>query len=538
VKLENATSLEFPQAIAKARDVARIVVCFSDGDERAAQIVSAALLRSFSETQVAVAAAGEFGQLAPAALVWINPPESAAGELARHLSLGSKVLVLGHVGPRIGELLGLEVKGALDWPADWGACVLRDSTPFDVSPAAVRYLDAHPLAAASPYDFRPLCRFDFADEWNNLGYGRIVIGPSLWSIAVGAGQAGATPLAIVAAPENNTTLFATVHDAPNGSALWFNRPVGPVDSLEWRIVEAFFDEHRAGGLPCLASLAEVPGGYRAAACARLDCDEAVASAAELFELYRSNGLPLSLALLTGQSLQHDDFALLREVIASGGSVVSHSVRHEPNWGGSYERASQEARESRDWIERHLPEAAPGRHAVSPFHQNPQYAVQALADNGYEGFIGGSIACDPEFLLGRAGRAPLVEQCMMSLSAQCMMHGDCFHRQGNAIDIYRQSFAAHLAAGGIFAYLDHPFSPRYQYGWHSEGERIAAHRDLIEHIGREPDIWWASIEQVFEFLSARDRAKVSSMGARLSVEYAAPASGVRLAIRWKGRQFVY
>jgi hypothetical protein len=416
--------------------------------------------------------------------------------------------------------------------------VLGDSTPFDVSPAAVRYLHAHPLASASPYRCRPLCRYDFADEWNNLGYGRIGIGASLWSIAVGAPQAGATPLAMVEAPEANTTVFAAVHDRPNGSALWFNRPVGPVDSLEWRIVEAFFDEHRAGELPCLASLAEVPAGYRAAVCARLDCDEAVASAAELFELYRSSGLPLSLALLTGQSLERADLSFMRQVIASGGSVVSHSVRHEPNWGGSYERASQEARESRTWIEGQLPEAAPVRYAVSPFHQNPEYAVRALADCGYEGFIGGSIACDPEFLVGRAGRAPLVDPPIMSLSAQCMLHGDCFHRQGNSIDIYRQSFAAHVAAGGIFGYLDHPFSPRYQYGWQSEGERIAAHRDLIEHIGCEPDVWWTSIEQVFEFLSARDRTTVSSAGGRLSVEYAPPASGVRLAVRWKGRQFEY
>jgi hypothetical protein len=308
--------------------------------------------------------------------------------------------------------------------------------------------------------------------------------------------------------------------------------------LEWRVVETFFDEHRADELPCLASLAEIPADYRGAVCARLDCDEAVASAAPLCELYQSHGVPLSLAVLTGQARAEADVGLLRHVIAAGGSVVSHSVRHEPNWGGSYERASQEAGESRAWIERHLPKAAPVRHAVSPFHQNPEYAVRALADCGYEGFIGGSIACDPEFLLGRAGRAPFVDQRIVSLSAQCMMHGDCFHRQGNSIDVYRQSFATHVAAHSIFGYLDHPFSERYQYGWQSETERIAAHRDLIAHIARQPDVWWASIERVFDFLSARDRATVSSCGARLSVEYAPPLSGDRLAVRWKGRQYVY
>ena len=201
-------------------------------------------------------------------------------------------------------------------------------------------------------------------------------------------------------------VYVALCESRAGAALWFNRAVGPVDSLEWRVVESFLGDYRPDDLPCLPYLSEVPAGFRGAVCARLDADEAVASSRPLLELYRSHGLPLSLALLTGQTIDGDDIALLRELIASGGSVVSHSVRHAVNWGGGYDEACCEVRDSRAWIEQHLPEAAPVRYAVSPFHQNPPFAVAALANCDYHGFVGGIIANDPEFLLGRAGRARL------------------------------------------------------------------------------------------------------------------------------------
>jgi len=177
-----------------------------------------------------------------------------------------------------------------------------------------------------------------------------------------------------------------------------------------------------------------------------------------------------------------------------------------------------------------------RYAVSPFHQNPPYAVSALADNGYRGFVGGSISTDREFLLGRAGRVPLAPRPIVSFSAQCMLHGDCYRRYGASIDVYRQSFDAHRAARAIFGYFDHPFSARYQYGWTDEATRIAAHTSLLEHIQSQPDIWRASIADVFDFLRWRDAAlvEVDSDG-RLSIEVQDDPAPQPLAILWKGRE---
>jgi hypothetical protein len=95
------------------------------------------------------------------------------------------------------------------------------------------------------------------------------------------------------------------------------------------------------------------------------------------------GLPFSVALLTGLHLRDADLQLLREIVSLGGAVVSHSVHHYPNWGDSYEAALQEATESRAWLQRNVPGDESGLYAVSPFHQNPPYAVNALADGGYQ-----------------------------------------------------------------------------------------------------------------------------------------------------------
>jgi hypothetical protein len=120
----------------------------------------------------------------------------------------------------------------------------------------------------------------------------------------------------------------------------------------------------------------------------------------------------------------------------------------------------------------------------------------------------------------------------------MLHGDCFRRYGNSIDAYRESLDAHLAAGAIFGYLDHPFSARYQYGWLDESTRLGAHRALIEHIQRTPGIWWASIVEVLDFLRRRDAASVSvDRSGRLSLEIPVCGGKPRLTIRWKGREIV-
>jgi hypothetical protein len=516
----------------------KIALIHDTRDAYAGEIVRLALTRSFTSAQVTVCQ-DSAETVSGAASVWINPPDSAAASLAKQMASGGKALVLGQLVPRVADALALDLGGDLQWPSQWAECSPAPESHHEESPAAIRYSDLHPLGRASPLRRRPLCRFDFSNEWNNMGYGRITLDRGPWALqsAVGVGQS--TAIAHITTPDGRRFIYSAVSESQNGAAMWFNRGVGPVDSLEWRVVESFLGDYRADELPCFPYFSEIPAGYRGAVNARLDCDEAVAASRPLLDLYREYRRPLSLALLTGQTIGHDDLNLMRQLIGQGGSVVSHSVDHAPDWGGTYQRAVVEAERSRDWFEQHLPEAAPVRFAVSPFHQNPPYAVSALADSGYDAFVGGIIANDPEYLLGRAGRVPFAPRPMVSLSAQCMLHGDCYHRQGDSVDVYCESFDQHVAARSIFAYLDHPFSARYQYGWPDEATRLTAHRRLIEHIDRQPGIWWASLGEVLNFLCQRDAALVEvGPGGTLLIDRMPKEGCPPLAILWKGQQLGY
>jgi hypothetical protein len=272
----------------------------------------------------------------------------------------------------------------------------------------------------------------------------------------------------------------TVRDFPSSAILWHARPVGPIDGADWRVIEAFISDYRQAELPCRPLLRDIPHGATAAVTMRLDCDEDIASSRPLFELYRQLGAPLSLAVKTDQPQRDENFALLSELQAAGGSILSHSVTHAPGWGGNAETAEAEAQRSKAWLETHV-EGLSVKYAVSPFHQNPSYVPEALARAGYDGFVGGTIANDPEYLMARGGEVPYGPRGFVSHSQSCMLHGDCMLADGDPLRIYKQAFGISLAGSQFFGYLDHPFSPRYAYGWSSETDRLSRHADFVADI---------------------------------------------------------
>ena len=230
----------------------KIRVFHPSAEQYAGQIVATALLRSFTAAQVVSHAdLVSFGDTSPGdAGVWINPPEEAADTLAQILTRGGKALVLGRLGPRVAESLKLELRGPLALPAEWADCQPHEHTHHDESLAGVRYERAHELGRLSPHASRPLCRFDLTHEWNNLGFGRITADGSAWSLQSAILAGSSTPIARLATPDGDELLYAALTESPRGAALWFNRPVGPVDSLEWRVVESFFGDYRPDDLPC------------------------------------------------------------------------------------------------------------------------------------------------------------------------------------------------------------------------------------------------------------------------------------------------
>ena len=484
-----------------------IILLSHSSDLVSAELIRVALQRSFSISQVASLTYEKFdlswikgGQI----VCFLNPRDSERKILAQLLSLTCKSIVLGSLGPGFANDIGIDVRALDSSIHGLGEVKTSASQTFDASVASIAYSSEHSLLRSLAIKGRPLSRYDFTDEWNTLGFGRITIEESsCWSISQLATVTGAVPLAQVLDAEGAAvTVYAAIANTPDSSILWFNRAVGPIDSLEWTIIENFCSHYRADELVCIPHIMEIPAGYGGAATMRLDCDQGIATARPLFELYQELGVPLSLAVVTGLPPQPNDMAFLREVLAHGGAVVSHSCTHPPNWGVDYAAALQEAKASKAWLEANLPEAGTINYAVSPFHQNPAYAVQALADADYMGFVGGIIHNDPEYLLGRSGQVPLCDKPLISHSQQCMLHGDCYHRYGNSMEPYCESFAHHFQAGLLFGYLDHPFSAAYQYGWDTEAERLSAHKDFLTFIQSQGDIWFPNLVQCLDFVRKR------------------------------------
>lgn len=390
---------------------------------------------------------------------------------------------------------------------------------------------------------KPLLRFDFREEWNNLGYGATPLrSESPFSLTGFYAFSDVEVLAEVIDRETGEKVsdYAWVYNTKFESVLWFNREVGPIDGYDWCIIEEFFANYRDSELPCYPVVSEIPYGFSAAVTMRIDCDEAVASGRRLFELYRDKGFPFSMAIKTAQDLGETDRTLIRDVIASGGSVVGHSHTHAPNWGGSREAARWEIQESHRVL-RSL--EVPGINydfVVSPFHQNPVEAVQGLKDAGISGFVGGIICNDPDFLMARAGQVPYVDG-IISHSQQCMLHGETYQLAGHSLAVEKQAFLQAMATRQFFGFLDHPFSS-YSYGWESEEQRLQVHAEFLQFISEVSStgdqVWCASLVDALRFLRMKScvHVETDANGRRLSLPSDLGFTGLpNLAVIYKSQR---
>ncbi len=412
-------------------------------------------------------------------LVLVSPPEGFIPFLILILkSVKVKVILFGLVPASLAQYLNMRVDPISAEAKVSSECQPAQIHQFSESAGHIEYVKGFGVDNLTLYS-RALRRYDYVNEWNNLGFGAVTADGSIWSLSQCANVTRQNVLAYLMIHEKELSAYCALWDYSQASLLWFNREVGPVDSHEWRLIEIYISQYRFDKLPIWPVLLEIPYGYDGAATVRLDCDEDVESARALFKAYKEWGISLSLALHAKVLLDSKHHQLPREVIACGGAILSHTLTHAPNWGGSRFEAFREGAASAAIINQ-LIDMKP-RYAVSPFHQTPLYARLGLKEAGYCGCIGGLIANDPDFLMARGGRPPGSDKGFIGHSQQCMLHGDCMLEEGDPLKIYKQSFVQSLKTKAIFGYLDHPFSERYQYGWKNEYERIQAHQKLLTHI---------------------------------------------------------
>jgi hypothetical protein len=412
-------------------------------------------------------------------LVLVSPPEECTLFLIHVLeSTMAKVIVFGAVPPLLAQFLNMQVRPISAKVVSASECSPTPIHHFSESTGYIKYVKGL-CEDGQDLPLRALRRYDYANEWNNLGFGAITADSSIWSLSHCADVLPQNTLANLMTHEEELSTYCALWDYPQASLIWFNREVGPIDSYEWRLIEIYISQYRFHDLPAWPVLLEIPYGYDGAVTMRLDCDEDVESARPLYEAYKELGIPFSLALHATVLADPKHHQLPREVIAGGGAILSHTLTHAPNWGGSQAEALREGMESAATINQSI-NMSP-RYAVSPFHQTPLYARLGLAEAGYLGCVGGIIASDPDFVMARGGRPPYSDMGFIGHTQQCMLHGDCLLEEGDPLATYKRAFDQSFGTKTLFGYLDHPFSERYQYGWESEEARIEAHRQFIQYI---------------------------------------------------------
>jgi hypothetical protein len=513
------------------------VIC-PGSSTQAGEIVALAFVRSCSSHLVTRSSIAQMQKSDPAntscCWVLIDPLNDWADSVIATLSgSNSKVIIFGTLPPKLAQYLNVSISPVTDALVEAAKCAPAISGRFSQSAATVRYISALG-SKASPLPERFFCRYDFTDEWNNLGYGSIHVDTaclSIWALAQCVVAPASNVIAEVRANMVALSAYAGVWDTIQSSLLWFNRAVGPVDSQEWALVEHFIASYRSAELSCWPVLREIPYGFEAAVTMRLDCDEDVESARPLWAAYRALDVPFSLALHTkvlSDPLQH---VLPREVLADGGALLSHTATHAPDWGGSYDAAFVEGTVSSARIADIS--AYRVKYAVSPFHQTPGYARAALADAGYAGCIGGIIRNDPDFLTARSGQVPAVGEGFIGHSQQCMLHGDCVLKDGDPHVVFKQAFDFSKAGGAFFGYLDHPFSPRYQYGWQTEAQRIEFHQVFIAYMKQTKNVLFCNESDAMDFLHYRASIRLSVAGAQYAIAPSAKATPWAVAVEYRG-----
>jgi len=215
-----------------------IAACFPETCQAEGRLVVAALRRSLSSAQVEQRTAQRLAK--EEIILAINPDEALGKCLVSWLdgSGNKKLLLFGRLPEVLSRRLYLQ-KAA--WPPGFlEALRAAPAAPHAYSESTCHIVYGSKAAKLGFFPWtRAAERFDFTDEWNNLGFGGIRAEGSPWGFAQACRTPSDQELATVNVGGSAFATYASLHDEGNSSILWFNRPAGPIDSCEWRLVEDF-----------------------------------------------------------------------------------------------------------------------------------------------------------------------------------------------------------------------------------------------------------------------------------------------------------
>jgi hypothetical protein len=459
-------------------------------------------------------------------LILVNPSEIIATKALKEKN--KKIIIFGRLPKVLEEFFSLN-QCTHEFPKYYAKAEKSTIGVTSSSKLFVKYENNNILDLSD--NIRFFERFDFEDEWNNLNFGSINIDESIYSLA-NYYNSDKTELASVYYENSFVSVYSLIRDTENSSIFWFNRAVGPFDSYEWRFIEDFISSYRYKELPCIPLVEEIPDGYSSASTMRLDCDEGIKSSLNLYEAYKKLKIPFSLAIPTSD-FSTNDIDFLKDVISNSGTIMSHSHNHKHFWGSDQDDIFEEAFISKKTLEESL--GIEINYAVSPFHETNKDVINALDKAGYHACFGGIINKTNDLLSYRVGYTQYNDKVIFA-SQQVMMHGDCLHNH-DELSIYKKSFENSKNTKTIFAYLDHPFSPRYKYGWDSEDQRIEMHMKLIDFILiNSPNHLFLSYGDLFNIIKFRLNLKIIEDSDKFYFKSSSNDKKINLQVKYKNDLF--
>ena len=445
---------------------------------------------------------------------------------------GNKIILNGKLNDEIQKILNIKILlSDFDYENPIPANSLKPST----SSAKINFnqnLD-YLIPFLNAINERPLWRYDFDLEWNNNFYGNISNENIILNLSHNCFLVEGRNVAFIKNSKHQSIPLISEFEINDNIIFWINRNLSLVDLPEWKIVEEFISNGYFKKYPCIPYLKEYSSSENGLITMRLDCDEDIESARNIFEIYKNYDLPISLAITTNQIKEnHFISSLPKEVNDYGGTILNHSHSHPINWGGSKDKIREEIITSNNLIKKSF--GIKTEYAVSPFHHLTWAALEVLNELEFKGIIAGISSSHHEFLIVKGGS--IHEKLgILVHSQQCMIHGDCLTK-ARKIDSYLDGFSLYSKLGFSTGYLDHPISKRYDYGWINSERQIKTHQQIIEYLINK-NIKFIGQKELFKRLAAKEKIQIKTINKKDSYSLEIKnESKVCVSIKFGGESF--
>ena len=414
----------------------------------------------------------------------------------------NKIILNGKLNKWIQKLLNIKISGE-KFPHD--EPYPANSSSYSVSKNYLKYnfkfKYLKPLLGLIKQ--RPIWRYDFELEWNNSFSGNIIDKNDILNLSHNCSINYDNNVVYILDSNGDKIPLIAEFFINKNIIIWVNRNLSLIDLPEWKIIEEFISNGYFNKYPCIPYVSEFSCKENGYITMRLDCDEDIESARQIYNLYKQYDLPISLAITTNQIENKNNITTLPlEVYDYGGTILNHSHSHPINWGGTKDIIGEEIKLSTNLIKQTF--NINTEYAVSPFHHLTIEAIEVLNEQNYKGVVAGICSSHHEFLIIKGGSISDKLNILLH-SQQCMLHGDCL-TSTRSIDDYLKNFYLFSKIGYSTGFLDHPISQRYDYGWNNNQRQINAHKKIIEYLLSE-NIKFVNQKEIFERLKAKDELKI-------------------------------